>query len=87
MATQEDNHMNNDILQTYYKIFTTYWQIFKKYAQIDFTPDYYKNVTDECDKTYQEFKKVDKQFTLDIFKATMGVLVRIKEESKDEGTE
>ena len=79
--------MNNDILQTYYKIFTTYWQIFKKYAQIDFTPDYYKNVTDECDKTYQEFKKVDKQFTLDIFKATMGALVRIKEERKDEGTE
>ena len=73
--------MDEKTLKDYYKIFTTYWQIFKKYAQIDFTPDYYKNVTDECDKTYQEFKKVDKQFTLDIFKATISALTRLKEGS------
>ena len=73
--------MDEKTLKDYYEIFTTYWQIFKKYAQIDFTPDYYKNVTDECDKTYQEFKKVDKQFTLDIFKATISALTRLKEGS------
>ena len=79
--------MDEKTLKDYYEIYTSFWKIFKKYAQVEFGPDYYKRVTDECDKTYQEFKKVDKQFTLDIFKATMGALVRIKEESKDEGTE
>lgn len=73
--------MDETRLQAYYKIFTTYWLIFKKYAQVEFGPDYYRNLTNECDVTYHEFKQIDKQFTLDIFKATISALTRLKEGS------
>ena len=73
--------MDEKTLKDYYEIFTTYWLIFKKYAQVEFSPDYYRNLTNECDVTYHEFKQIDKQFTLDIFKATISALTRLKEGS------
>ena len=72
--------MDEKTLKDYYEIYTSFWKIFRQAVSSDDPPDeIYRQVSIEADEIYHKHISLDGPLILDLYRATVRAIVKIKE--------
>lgn len=72
--------MDDETLKQYYEIYTEFWQIFKRAVSSDDPPEeIYHQASMEANEIYHKHVSLDESLILDLYRATIRAVVKIKE--------
>lgn len=72
--------MDDETLKQYYEIYTEFWQIFKRAVKSDKpVTEVYRQANIEADEIYRKHLSLDGPLILDLYRATIRAIVKIKE--------
>ena len=72
--------MDDETLKQYYEIYTEFWQIFKRAVKSDKpVTEVYRQASIEADEIYRKHISLDGPLILDLYRATIRAIVKIKE--------
>ena len=72
--------MDEKTLKDYYEIYTSFWQIFKRAVSSDDPPEeIYRKASMGADEIYHKHLSLDGPLILDLYRATIRAIVKIKE--------
>lgn len=72
--------MDEKTLKDYYEIYASFWKIFKQAVSSDDPPEeIYRRVGADSDEIYHKHISLDGPLILDLFRATIRAIVKIKE--------
>ena len=72
--------MDDEALKQYYEIYTEFWQIFKRAVKSDKpVTEVYHRANMEADEIYHKHISLDGPLILDLYRATVRAIVKIKE--------
>lgn len=72
--------MDEKTLKDYYEIYTSFWKIFRQAVSSDDPPEeIYRKASIEADEVYHKHISLDGSLILDLYRATIRAIVKIKE--------
>jgi hypothetical protein len=72
--------MDEKTLKDYYEIYTSFWKIFRQAVSSDDPPEeIYRQASIEADEIYHKHISLDGSLILDLYRATIRAIVKIKE--------
>ena len=72
--------MDEKTLKDYYEIYTSFWKIFRQAVSFDDPPEeIYRQASMEADEIYHKHISLDGSLILDLYRATVRAIVKIKE--------
>ena len=72
--------MDEKTLKSYYEIYTSFWKIFRRAVSSDDPPEeIYRKASIEADEIYHKHISLDGPLILDLYRATIRAIVKIKE--------
>lgn len=72
--------MDEKTLKDYYEIYTSFWKIFRQAVSSDDPPEeIYRKASIEADGIYHKHISLDGSLILDLYRATIRAVVKIKE--------
>lgn len=72
--------MDEKTLKNYYEIYTSFWKIFRQAVSSDDPPEeIYRQASMEADEIYHKHISLDGPLILDLYRATIRAIVKIKE--------
>lgn len=72
--------MDEKTLKDYYEIYTSFWKIFRQAVSSDDPPEeIYRQASMEADEIYHKHISLDGPLILDLYRATIRAIVKIKE--------
>ena len=72
--------MDEKTLKDYYEIYTSFWKIFRQAVSSDDPPEeIYRQANIEADVIYHKHISLDGSLILDLYRATIRAIVKIKE--------
>lgn len=72
--------MGEKTLKSYYEIYASFWKIFRRAVSSDDPPEeIYRKASIEADEIYRKHISLDGPLILDLYRATIRAIVKIKE--------
>lgn len=72
--------MDEKTLKSYYEIYTSFWKIFRQAVSSDDPPEeIYRQASIEADEIYRKHISLDGSLILNLYRATIRAIVKIKE--------
>lgn len=72
--------MDEKALKDYYEIYTSFWKIFRQAVSSDDPPEeIYRQASIKADEIYHKHISLDGSLILDLYRATIRAVVKIKE--------
>lgn len=72
--------MDEKTLKDYYEIYTSFWKIFRQAVSSDDPPEeIYRQASIGADEIYHKHISLDETLILDLYRATIRAIVKIKE--------
>jgi hypothetical protein len=81
IGNRKEMDMDDETLKKYYEIYTGFWQIFKWAVKSDKpVTEVYRQASIKADEIYHKHISLDESLILDLYRATIRAVVKIKEE-------